>query len=290
MPPPVASSSGSQSRKGKGKARPSSGGGDEDQLSLLSNSRDLPSQDTSYIPPAHQLKKYLYAQPHMLHRHPGSSQKKPKHADKKLGHHLAHLSSSAVALATQSAEHDDLLLPRDNAGLMEVESELERTWRVTQGEIKEASAVGSRDKGLSLTLDEFGPYEVDYTRNGRCVAGLPIPPPEPDSSPLVSFLPNRHLALAGRKGHVAVFDVQSSILHSELHLNETVRDICFLHDESFTAVAQKRFVYIYDKSGLEVHQLRSHVEVNAMTFLPYHFLLATIVRLPPSCSSSAFPL
>ncbi|GAA5846332.1 hypothetical protein JCM11251_004057 [Rhodosporidiobolus azoricus] len=253
MAPPVASSSGSHSRKGKGKAPTPSGGGDGDeQPSLLSNSRDLPSQDTSYIPPAHQLKKYLYAQPHMLHRHPGSSQKKPKHADKKLGHHLAHLSSSAVALAAQSAEHDDLLLPRDNAGLMEVESELERTWRVTQGEIKEASAVGSRDKGLSLTLDEFGPYEVDYTRNGR------------------------HIALAGRKGHVAVFDVQSSTLHSELHLNETVRDICFLHDESFTAVAQKRFVYIYDKSGLEVHQLRSHVEVNRMTFLPYHFLLATI--------------
>ncbi|GAA5907866.1 hypothetical protein JCM6882_004577 [Rhodosporidiobolus microsporus] len=251
MAGPVASTSGSNSRKGKGKARASAGGGD-DEPSLLSNSRDLPSQDTSYIPPAHQLKKYLYAQPHMLHRHAAASQKKPKHADKKLGHHLAHLSSSAVALATQSAEHDDLLLPTDNAGVMEVETDMERTWRVTQGEIKEAAAVGSRDKGFSLTLDEFGPYEVDYTRNGR------------------------HIALAGRKGHVAVFDIQSSTLHSELHLNETVRDVCFLHDESFTAVAQKRFVYIYDKSGLEVHQLRNHIEVNAMTFLPYHFLLATI--------------
>ncbi|GAA5863258.1 hypothetical protein JCM8547_002878 [Rhodosporidiobolus lusitaniae] len=242
----------SASRKGKGKARAPPPSSSSDEPSLLSNSRSLAPQDLSYVPPAHQLKKYLYAQPHMLHRHAGASQKKPKGDDKRLGAHLAHLSSSAVASASHAAEHDDLLLPRENQGVMETETELERTWRVTQDEIKDASAVGSRDKGLTLTLDEFGPYEVDYTRNGR------------------------HLALAGRKGHVAVFDVQTSRLHSELHLGETVRDICFLHDESFTAVAQKRFVYIYDKSGLEVHQLRSHVEVNRMTFLPYHWLLATI--------------
>jgi U3 small nucleolar RNA-associated protein 7 len=89
----------------------------------------------------------------------------------------------------------------------------------------------------------------------------------------------RHLAIAGRLGHVGTFDVSSSSLHSELHLNETTRAITWLHDESFYAVAQKRFVYIYDKQGLEVHQLRSHVEVEAMQFLPYHFLLATIVSL-----------
>ncbi|GAA6043359.1 hypothetical protein JCM8097_008049 [Rhodosporidiobolus ruineniae] len=248
---PTASTSQAGSRKGKGKAQQQPrADADTSSLSLLSNSRSLPQQDTSYVPPAHQLNKYLYASQHMLNKH--NNQKKPKHDDKRLGHHLAHLSSSAMALAQHSHEHDDLLLPRDNLGQMEAETDLERTWRVTQDEIRDATAVGSRDKGFNLTLDEFGPYEVDYTRNGR------------------------HLALAGRKGHVAVFDVQSSKLHSELHLRETVRDICFLHDESFTAVAQKRFVYIYDKSGLEVHQLRSHVEVNAMTFLPYHYLLATI--------------
>ncbi|GAA6022828.1 hypothetical protein JCM10207_001417 [Rhodosporidiobolus poonsookiae] len=250
MAPPVASTSASHSRKGKGRAHPPS---TADEPSLLSNSRSLPQQDTSYIPPAQVLKKYLYAQPHMLQKH--SSAKRSTNGaggDKKLGHHLAHLSTSAVAQASHAAEHDDLLLPRENQGIMEAETDLERTWRVTQGEIQEASAVGSREKGFSLTLDEFGPYEIDYTRNGR------------------------HLALAGRKGHVAVFDTHSSVLHSELHLNETIRDITFLHDESFTAVAQKKFVYVYDKSGLEVHQLRAHVEVNAMTFLPFHWLLAAI--------------
>lgn len=96
----------------------------------------------------------------------------------------------------------------------------------------------------------------------------------------------RHLAIAGRKGHVATFDWQSGRLHSELQLGETVRAIRWLHDESFYAVAQKKYVYIYDKDGLEVHQLRQHIEVNQMEFLPYHFLLATIVRLVGSSSSS----
>jgi len=91
----------------------------------------------------------------------------------------------------------------------------------------------------------------------------------------------RHLAIAGRKGHVATFDWQSGRVHSEIQLGETVRAIRWLHDESFFAVAQKKYVYIYDKDGLEVHQLRQHIEVNQMEFLPYHFLLATIVSLSP---------
>lgn len=97
---------------------------------------------------------------------------------------------------------------------------------------------------------------------------------------------HRHLAIAGRKGHVGTFDWHSGRLHTELHLKETVRAIRWLHDESFFAVAQKKYVYIYDKSGLEVHQLRNHIEVNQMEFLPYHFLLATIVHSTFLCPSS----
>ena len=39
-------------------------------------------------------------------------------------------------------------------------------------------------------------------------------------------------------------------------VRETVRDATFLHNEQFFAAAQKKYVYIYDKRGLEVHCLK----------------------------------
>ena len=39
-------------------------------------------------------------------------------------------------------------------------------------------------------------------------------------------------------------------------VKETTRDIQFLHNESFFATAQRKYVYIYDRSGVEVHCLQ----------------------------------
>ena len=50
---------------------------------------------------------------------------------------------------------------------MEVETEMERTWKVGQDEIVGGSAIGVAAKAFSLKLDDFGPYAIDYTRNGR---------------------------------------------------------------------------------------------------------------------------
>jgi U3 small nucleolar RNA-associated protein 7 len=59
-------------------------------------------------------------------------------------------------------------------------------------------------------------------------------------------------------------------------VKETTRDVTFLHNELFFAAAQKKYVYIYDKRGLEVHCLRTHVAPEVLEFLPHHFLLSSI--------------
>ena len=41
-----------------------------------------------------------------------------------------------------------------------------------------------------------------------------------------------------------------------LQVRETIRDVKLLHNEQFFAAAQKKYVYIYDKRGLEVHCLK----------------------------------
>lgn len=87
--------------------------------------------------------------------------------DKKLAHHLQSLTSAAKASSLKAFEHDDLLLNHSNAGLIETETDLERTWKVGQGEIVDGSAIGVASKAFSLSLNEFGPYAIDYTRNGR---------------------------------------------------------------------------------------------------------------------------
>lgn len=149
-------------------------------------------------------------------------------------------------------------VPGEDAGMIEVDDELERTARVTQAQIQSEVGVETARKGFDLNLGgsrgvpSLGPYRCDYTRNGR------------------------HLLLGGRKGHLAAFDWQSGKLSCEIQVRETVRDVCWLHDHSFFAAAQKKYCYIYDQSGIEIHRLKDHIEVNRLEFLPYHFLLATI--------------
>lgn len=173
--------------------------------------------------------------------------------DRKLRSNLKSLESKYKD-ATLQAKDAEILL-ENQGGFLEPEGELEKTYKVRQDEIKQDIGVETAKKGFELKLEDMGPYTCDYTRNGR------------------------KLLLAGRKGHVATMDWRGGKLGCELQLGETVRDAKWLHNDQFFAVAQKKYVYIYDQAGVELHCLDKHIEATNLEFLPYHFLLASVVSL-----------
>lgn len=89
---------------------------------------------------------------------------------------------------------------------------------------------------FQLTLDQMGPYCARYTRAGR------------------------HLLLAGAKGHVALLDWKEKRLTCETHVKDRVLDATFLHNETWFALAQSKYVHIYDKQGVELHVRREEEE------------------------------
>jgi len=96
----------------------------------------------------------------------------------------------------------ELLLPNE-AGKMEVEGDMDRTWRISQDEIVNSTSTEAARARKEFVLDG-GPYRARYTHNGR------------------------HMAVVGQKGHVATFDWQTGNVHSELQLRETCRDITYV--------------------------------------------------------------
>ncbi|KAJ6782582.1 hypothetical protein PWT90_05698 [Aphanocladium album] len=170
--------------------------------------------------------------------------------DKKLKRNMKQLEGKYYE-ATVKAKDAEILL-ENTSGFLEAEGEMEKTYKVRQEDILPEVAMETATKRFELKLDSLGPYVFDYSRNGR------------------------ELLLGGRKGHVASMDWREGKLGCEIQLGETVRDIKWLHNNQYFAAAQKKYVYIYDRNGVELHCLRKHIEPTHMEFLPYHFLLATI--------------
>jgi len=158
-----------------------------------------------------------------------------------------------AALANADAE---AILNTEQSGLLETEHEMERTYKLSQQELKRDHLDEQMARQIfDLKLGQYAPYGMSYDRSGRY--GL----------------------LRGHGGgHVAVMDCHTLALRTEFHVNEIVRDGTFLHNPTMLALAQKKNVFIYDDAGSEIHRMTDHTDIFRMQFLPYHWLLATVGR------------
>lgn len=172
-------------------------------------------------------------------------------SDKKLRGQLRHVEGVYAGAAVAAARAGEWLLPQD-AGMVEAEGELERTWRLKQQDLAAQVPEGAARKAFDLALPDLGPYACAFSRAGK------------------------HVVLGGARGHLAVLEWQRAHLTCELQVREPVRDVCFLHSEQYFAAAQRKHAYIYDKRGVELHRLDAHPEPRALQFLPHHFLLASV--------------
>lgn len=139
-------------------------------------------------------------------------------------------------------------------GVLSVDNVGERTHRTSQNKLRGLLHAGSARRIFQLTLPRFGPYGCSWSRDGRWSV------------------------IAGHRGHVAVVDMRRLRVQVELQLRETCRACSFLNNHTLFAVAQRKCVFVYDSTGLEVHRLRSHGEPHALAYLPFHFLLASVGR------------
>ncbi|XP_076455268.1 uncharacterized protein LOC143289913 isoform X2 [Babylonia areolata] len=135
-------------------------------------------------------------------------------------------------------------------GFIEYGSDEEVDDRLSQTEIADAVDVTSATKYFELNLTDFGPYSINYSRNGR------------------------HLLLGGERGHIAAFEWQTKRLSFEMN-TEATRSIRWLHQETMLAAAHPSGVCFYDNTGLELHALTDLDAVLRLEFLPHHMLLAS---------------
>lgn len=172
-------------------------------------------------------------------------------SDRKLAASARAVVEDNAAAEAANAKAAQWLLPA-TAGVIEAETELERTYRVTQEDVRAAVDVSTSKKSFDLRLEELGPYSVGVDASGV------------------------HMLVIGRRGHLAVSEWRSGRTLCEVQVKETSRCGSFLHDGSYFCVAQKRRCYIYDKRGLEVHALNEFTSVRRLEFLRRHFLLCSI--------------
>lgn len=124
----------------------------------------------------------------------------------------------------------------------------ERTSKYSQAEIAKAAGAKAARSVFNFDLP-YGPFTCSFSSNGQ------------------------HLLTGGRKGQIALMHLETMKVVAELQTKETCRAVQVLHNHTMFAAAQKKYVYIYDQQGIELHCLKDHKYPSHLDFLPYHFLL-----------------
>ena len=111
--------------------------------------------------------------PAALERHNRGDGVRPEKVKTKYGQKMAKRREEMALSVEETAARAEILLQED-AGYLETgktEEEFEEfTGRITQVLLKRNVDVESAQKGFELNLSQFGPYTLDYTRNGRYLA------------------------------------------------------------------------------------------------------------------------
>lgn len=160
----------------------------------------------------------------------------------KLKRELIHHKQDVVS-AAQGAVRSEMLQTVDQ-GYIEDETYL------SQKEILQEIPIAIASRKFDFDLPN-GPYHADITLNGRTIL------------------------FGGEGGHFASFDWYKGNKFFELYPEDEVRDITFLFDDTLSAMATRKLVYIFDKQGVQIHELLDHKRPLFLSFLRNHWLLVS---------------
>lgn len=149
-----------------------------------------------------------------------------------------------VIIAARSAVRSEMLQTEEQ-GYIESEK------RLSQKAICKEIPIAIASRKFEFKLPN-GPYCVDITKSGRGIL------------------------LGGEGGHYASFDWYSGNKFFEVYPEEEVRSVKFLQNDTETAFATNKCMYITDKNGVILHELREHKKPLFTVFLEKNWLVVSI--------------
>ena len=145
-------------------------------------------------------------------------------------------------------------LDNEPDGYIIPENKNEKTLKYSQDYLKSVLPKYNSDNIFDLELPEYGPINIDYTKNGK------------------------YLLMGGEKGNISIMDWKEKNLILEFNVESKINAIKFLQNDSMFAVGQSDYLYIYDNQGIELHSLDYIPSPIFLEFLPYHFLLVSALK------------